>query len=171
MVQNYWGEDVRNQRKADKVEKVRQKEEQRQIELANPSARFAPTQVTYTDTTFAHPPPLEYTLRTRWKSISIFWTLVFLDVVCMPIVLYFCLWYLTHLSHNAVFSISTGALGTVSIVEYFLRFHNLWKNGSTCRVIGARRWYLDFFHWNLSIGWTGVMLELIMQALAKRLVV
>lgn len=41
-----------------------------------------------------------------------------------------------------VFSISTGALGTVSIVEYFLRFHRLWRKGSTCRVIGAQRFYV-----------------------------
>jgi hypothetical protein len=29
-------------------------------------------------------------------------------------------------------------------------------------VIGARRWYLDAFHWNYSLGWIVVMLELIM---------
>jgi hypothetical protein len=37
----------------------------------------------------------------------------------------------------------------------------LWKSDSNCRVIGARRWYLDFFHWNISIAWMAVMLELI----------
>jgi hypothetical protein len=37
----------------------------------------------------------------------------------------------------------------------------LWKADSNCRVIGARRWYLDFFHWNISIAWMAVMLELI----------
>jgi hypothetical protein len=67
---------------------------------------------------------------------------VFIDVVCLPIALYFGLWYGTHLSHNAVFSISTGALGTVSIIEYFIRWYKLFKKGSNCRVIGARRYYV-----------------------------
>ncbi|KAJ9656856.1 hypothetical protein H2201_008418 [Coniosporium apollinis] len=126
-----------------------------------PSARHAPTQVTFTDPDFTKPPPLNYTLRTRIKSIWIFWTLVVLDCVCLPIALYFGLWYGTSLSHNAVFSISTGALGTVSIVEYFIRFRRLWRKGSTCRVIGARRFYLDWFHWTLSVAWIAVMIELI----------
>jgi hypothetical protein len=121
----------------------------------------AATQVQYTDPDFASPPDLNYGLRQRKKSIVIFWTLVVLDCVAMPIALYFGLWYGTSLSHNAVFSISTGALGTVSIVEYFLRFHRLWRKGSTCRVIGAKRFYLDWFHWNLSLAWIAVMIELI----------
>lgn len=82
---------------------------------------------------------------------------------------------------SLVFSITTAAIGTVSVVEYFIRFRRLWRRGSTCRVIGARRWYvslrtakrllstaacslsqqLDWFHWNLSLAWIAVMIELI----------
>jgi len=153
--------------KAKKEEEAKAKETRKQLELAHPSARFAPTQVVYADLSFEHPPPLEYSLRTRKKSIIIFWTLIFLDCVCMPIVLYFTLWYATNLSHNAVFSISTGALGTVSIVEYFIRFRRLWRRNSNCRVIGARRYYLDFFHWNLSIAWLAVMIELIVGTIPE----
>jgi hypothetical protein len=82
----------------------------------------------------------------------------------MPIGLYFGLWFeLTRdqLSANALFSISTALLGTVSMVEYFIRFARLWKKQSDCRVIGAQRWYLDWFHWNLSVAWIFVMIELI----------
>ncbi|KAF2280976.1 uncharacterized protein EI97DRAFT_429071 [Westerdykella ornata] len=128
------------------------------------SAQFPHTQVTYADPDFTTPPPLNYTLRTRKKAIFFFWTLIILDCVFMPIGLYFGMWYGTtrdQLSANAVFSISTALLGTVSIVEYFIRFHRLWKKNSRCRVIGARRWYLDWFHWNLSVGWFFVMIELI----------
>jgi hypothetical protein len=125
-----------------KAEDLKKKDEQKKNELANPSSRFAPTQVVYADLSFEHPPPLNYTLRTRKKSLFIFWGLIFLDCICMPLILYFVLWYCTNLSHNAVFSISTGALGSVSIFEYFLRFRRLWKKGSTCRVIGARRYYV-----------------------------
>ena len=88
------------------------------------------------------PPPLEYSLRVRKLYIFIFWSLVFIDSIAMPIALYFGLFYGTNLSHNTVFSISTAALGGVSIIEYFLRFWRLWKKGSTCRAIGARRAYV-----------------------------
>ncbi|KAF2454830.1 hypothetical protein BDY21DRAFT_290447 [Lineolata rhizophorae] len=128
--------------------------------VSNLNAIRPPTQVVY-DPDFAEPPGLNYTLRTRIKSITIFWTLCALDTIAMPIALYFGLWYGTGLSHNAVFSISTGALGTVSIVEYFLRFHRLWKVDSNCRVIGAQRFYLDWFQWTLSFAWIAVMIELI----------
>ncbi|KAL6706918.1 hypothetical protein ACN47E_005061 [Coniothyrium glycines] len=130
----------------------------------NPHSIYPHTQITYDDPDFRRPPPLGYSLRPRKKAIFWFWTLIFLDCICMPIGLYFGLWYgLTRdqLSANAVFSISTALLGTVSIVEYFVRFHRLWKKKSNCRVIGAQRWYLDWFHWNLSVGWFFVMIELI----------
>lgn len=112
----------------------------------NPSALYPHTQVVFDDPDFAHPPPLNYSLRPRKKSIFWFWFLIFLDCVCMPIGLYFGLWYgLTRdqLSANAVFSISTALLGTVSIVEYFIRFNRLWRKNSNCRVIGAKRFYVS----------------------------
>lgn len=115
------------------------------------------------------PPPLNYTLRTRKMAIFIFWSFIVFDSVVMPIALYFGLWYgvgppakKQTLSANAVFSIVTAAIGGASIVEYAVRFWRLWKKGSTCRVIGARRWYLDLFHWNYSLAWIIVMFELIM---------
>lgn len=85
------------------------------------------------------PPPLRYSLGPRKWKLIFFWTLVVVDSVAMPIALYFGLWYGTTLSPNAVFSIVTAALGGVSIVEYFVRFWSLFKKGSTCRPIGARR--------------------------------
>ncbi|KAJ8608047.1 hypothetical protein MRB53_039882 [Persea americana] len=110
-------------------------------------------------------PPLNYTLRTRKRSIAFFWTLILIDCIGVPIGLYFGLWYGLHvhgkMSANAVFSISTGCLGGVSIVEYFVRFWRLFKKGSTCRVLHARRWYLDWFHWNFSAAWFFIMCELI----------
>jgi hypothetical protein len=115
------------------------------------SQRFPHTQVSFlpagtTDGSaidpLATPPDLNYTLRTRKKSLAIFWALVLIDCIAVPIALYFGLWYGTNLSHNAVFSISTGAIGTVSVVEYFIRFRRLWRKGSHCRVIGARRCYV-----------------------------
>jgi hypothetical protein len=119
------------------------------------------------------PPSLNYTLRTRKLSIAIFWSLIVFDTVVLPIGLYFGLWYgvgpgtntptekREKLSANAVFSIVTAAVGGASIVEYFIRLRRLWRKNSTCRVIGARRWYLDTFHWNYSLGWIVVMVELI----------
>lgn len=48
----------------------------------------------------SEPPPLPYSLRTRKKSIAIFWTLFVIDTLGQPLVLYWTLWYLTDLSHN-----------------------------------------------------------------------
>jgi hypothetical protein len=130
----------------------------------NAHAIYPHTQIAYDDPDFARPPPLKYSLRVRRKSIFWFWTLIFVDCILMPIGMYFGMWYgLTRdqLSANAVFSISTALLGTVSIVEYFIRFIRLWRKNSNCRVIGAQRHYLDWFHWNLSVGWFFVMIELI----------
>jgi hypothetical protein len=110
------------------------------------------TQITYDDPDFTRPPPLNYSLQVRRKSIFWFWTLIFVDCILMPIGLYFGMWYgLTRdqLSANAVFSISTALLGTVSIVEYFIRFIRLWRKESNCRVIGAKRYYVrhSTSHW------------------------
>lgn len=118
------------------------------------------------------PPPLNYTLHTRYKAIFIFWTFIVIDSVVMPIALYYGLWYgvgpgsVTDddnevMSANTVYSIVTAAIGGASILEYFVRFWRLFKKGSTCRVIGARRWYLDAFHWNYTLAWLIVMVELI----------
>lgn len=115
-----------------------------------------------TDAAFEpEPPPLNYSLWPRKWSITIFWSFVIIDSVFMPIGLYFGLWYGTNLSPNTVFSIVTAALGGISILEYVLRFRRLWIHKSTCRVIGARRAYLDWFHWNFSLGWVIIMVELI----------
>jgi hypothetical protein len=111
----------------------------------NPHAIYPHTQVTYDDPDFRKPPPLNYSLRTRKKAIFWFWLLIFIDCILMPIGMYFGMWYgLTRdqLSANAVFSISTALLGTVSIVEYFVRFARLWRKNSNCRVIGAQRYYV-----------------------------
>ncbi|KAK0275274.1 hypothetical protein LTR35_010905 [Friedmanniomyces endolithicus] len=107
------------------------------------------------------PPPLNYSLWKRKWSIVFFWGLIIIDCVFMPIGLYFGLWYGTNLTPNIVFSIVTAALGGISIFEYVLRFRRLFKKSSTCRVIGARRMYLDWFHWNFSLGWGIIMIELI----------
>jgi hypothetical protein len=112
----------------------------------NRHAIYPHTQVTYDDPDFRRPPPLEYSLRTRRKAIFWFWLLIFVDCILMPIGMYFGMWYgLTRdqLSANAVFSISTALLGTVSIVEYFVRFIRLWRKNSNCRVIGAQRYYVS----------------------------
>jgi hypothetical protein len=122
----------------------------------NAHAMYPHTQVTYDDPDFRRPPPLGYTLRTRRKAIFWFWTLIFIDCILMPIGMYFGMWYgLTReqLSANAVFSISTALLGTVSIVEYFVRFARLWRKNSNCRVIGAQRYYVST-EWSLMGAWT-----------------
>ncbi|KAF4763480.1 hypothetical protein HAV15_001889 [Penicillium sp. str.  len=75
----------------------------------------------------SEPPPLPYSLHTRKKSIAFFWTIFVVDTLAQPLILYWCLWYLTDLSPNLVFSIVTASLGGVSVFEYFYRLHNLFR--------------------------------------------
>ncbi|KEZ40790.1 Uncharacterized protein SAPIO_CDS8075 [Scedosporium apiospermum] len=124
----------------------------------------------------AEPPRLNYTLRTRKLSIFLWWTVIIIDSVAMPIGLYFGLWYgvgpgapkeRRKLSANAVFSIVTAAIGGASILEYFLRMWSLWKKDSDCRVIAGGRWHLDWFHWNFTLAWLIVMVELIVGSVQE----
>lgn len=91
------------------------------------------------------PPSLSYSLFApkRRRNIAIFWTLVVVDSVAMPIILYFVLWYHTDLSPNAVFSIVTAALGGVSIIDFQWRLWKLCRKGSGCRVEGAKWWHVS----------------------------
>lgn len=95
------------------------------------------TQVLYTDPDFEAPPPLNYSLRTRKKSLTIFWSLIFLDCICMPLALYFGLWYGTNLSHNAgEFLVrwgmrDKGLICGVGSVQYQ---HSSFRDSLDCRV-------------------------------------
>jgi hypothetical protein len=64
-------------------------QEPAQVELANSELP-----------THTEPPPLPYSLHTRKKSIFIFWTIFVIDTLGQPLIFYWCLWYLTDLSHN-----------------------------------------------------------------------
>ncbi|KAJ5239266.1 hypothetical protein N7468_003885 [Penicillium chermesinum] len=109
----------------------------------------------------SEPPPLPYTLRTRKKSIALFWTIFVIDTLGQPVALYWGLWYGTNLSHNLVFSIVTACLGGVSVFEYFFRLYNLLRKGSRARPLNAREGWLDFFHINFTIVWLILAVELI----------
>lgn len=91
------------------------------------------------------PPSLGYSLREpkRRRNIAIFWSMVVVDSVAMPLALYFALWYHTDLSPNTVFSIVTAALGGVSIADYGWRLWRLWKKNSDCRVEGVGRYHVS----------------------------
>ncbi|CAG7930214.1 unnamed protein product [Penicillium olsonii] len=101
----------------------------------------------------SEPPPLPYTLHTRKKSIAIFWTIFVVDTLAQPLILYWCLWYLTDLSPNLVFSVVTASLGGVSVFEYFYRLYNLFRKNSRARPLNARSSWLDFFQINFTIVW------------------
>lgn len=109
----------------------------------------------------SEPPPLPYSLRTRKKSIAIFWTIFIIDTLGQPLILYWTLWYLTDLSHNLVFSVVTAAIGGVSVFEYFYRLYNLRRKESRARPLNAQASWLDFFHINFTLVWLILAVELI----------
>ncbi|KAI9039618.1 uncharacterized protein KD926_009210 [Aspergillus affinis] len=109
----------------------------------------------------SEPPPLPYSLRTRKKSIAIFWSLFVLDLAAQPVALFWGLWYGTDLSHNMVFTIVTITLGGISVFEYFFRLYNLFRKDSKTRPLNAKKSWLDFFHINFTIVWLILAVELI----------
>jgi hypothetical protein len=86
---------------------------------------------------------LDYSLHTRKLTISLFWSLVVIDSVAMPIALYFGLQYGTSLDPNAVLSITMAALGGVSLIEYIYRTWRLVNRKSDCRYSGAKRHHVS----------------------------
>jgi hypothetical protein len=99
---------LRRRNSTQKAEDVRQREDARlererleAVYETHPSARFPATQIQYDDPSFTEPPSLNYSLRPRMKHIVIFWTLLAIDCIAVPLILYFVLWYHTNLSHNA----------------------------------------------------------------------
>ncbi|KAK8065182.1 hypothetical protein PG997_011929 [Apiospora hydei] len=114
------------------------------------------------------PPPLNYTLRGRRSGIALFVFYTFLDSLVLPVGLYFLLWYgfgpgnpkYHPLSASTVLTIVTTAIGGASIYELLLRAWRLWKKNSDCRVIGARRWYFDWFEWWFVFAWILIIIEI-----------
>ncbi|KAJ5295626.1 hypothetical protein PENANT_c001G10466 [Penicillium antarcticum] len=117
--------------------------------------------------THTEPPPLPYSLYTRKKSIAIFWTIFVIDTLGQPLIFYWCLWYLTDLSHNVVFSIVTASLGGVSVFEYFYRLYNLFRKHSRARPLNAPVSWLDFFQINFTIVWLILAVELIVGSVPE----
>ncbi|KAJ6184063.1 hypothetical protein N7519_005364 [Penicillium mononematosum] len=117
--------------------------------------------------TASEPPPLPYSLHTRKKSIAFFWTIFVIDTLAQPLILYWCLWYLTDLSHNVVFSIVTASLGGVSVFEYFYRLHHLFRKNSRARPLNSRVSWLDFFQINFTILWLILAVELVVGSVPE----
>ncbi|KAK8033990.1 hypothetical protein PG993_008985 [Apiospora rasikravindrae] len=119
------------------------------------------------------PPPLNYNLRGRRSGIALFVFYTFLDSLLLPVGLYFLLWYglgpgnpkYHPLSASTVLTIVTTAIGGASIYELLLRAWRLWKKNSDCRVIGARRWYFDWFEWWFVLGWILIIIEIVVYIL------
>jgi len=90
------------------------------------------------------PPPLNYSLRDRKKSIVIIWTIIILDACILPIVLFYALWF-TKVSHLTVISILSSVFGLSTLYHFANRMYYLCKKDSTCRPIGSKRRWLDAF--------------------------
>jgi len=96
------------------------------------------------------PPPLNYSLHDRKKSIAITWTILLCNSCLLPIVMFYSLWFTT-LSHSTVFDILSSIFGLPSLVHYGKRIHYLCKKNSTCRPIGSKRGWLDGVQWVVTL--------------------
>ena len=98
-------------------------------------------------------PPLPYSLRDHKLSISIIWTLLFLDTAVLPVALFYPLWYATDEPPWEVITITSCIFGVISGAEWFYRTWKLWRD-ETVRPFGSRsRWHFDFFHISYTLGY------------------
>lgn len=98
-------------------------------------------------------PPLPYSLRDHKLSISIIWTLLFLDTAILPVALFYPLWYATDEPPWEVITITSCIFGVISGAEWFYRTWKLWRDEKV-RPFGSRsRWYFDFFHISYTFGY------------------
>jgi len=117
------------------------------------------------------PPPLNYSLYDRKKSIAITWTIISCDSCFLPITLYYTLWFGTTLSHNMVFTIMTAAFGVPTIVNFSRRMYNLLKKDPVCRPIGSKRGWLDFFQLSFAVCFVLVTVQIVLATLPEEPIV
>jgi len=108
------------------------------------------------------PPELPYNLRDRKKWICIIWTIVCLNSCLFPIILFYALWYGTDLKHWVIFAITTCLVGILDVAPTLtLRAIKLIRTNDFSRPLGGRRWGMDFFMFNFTLGFILVAIELI----------
>jgi hypothetical protein len=95
------------------------------------------------------PPPLNYSLHDRKKSIAITWTIIVCDSCLLPIIMFYALWF-TKLSHTTVFNILSSIFGGPSFLQFAKRMYYLCKKDSMCRPVGSKRAWLDCFQWSFA---------------------
>jgi len=95
------------------------------------------------------PPPLDYSLHNRKKSIAITWTIILFDSCLLPIIAFYALWF-TKLSRTTVFNILSSIFGLPSFFQFGKRMYYLCRKDSTCRPIGGKRGGLDTFQWSFA---------------------
>ncbi|OJI88148.1 hypothetical protein ASPTUDRAFT_61539 [Aspergillus tubingensis CBS 134.48] len=105
---------------------------------------------------------LNYSLEKRKLRILIFWFLVFMDSVALPIGLYYLLTRCTTLSTSTIFNILTLTLFGTFVTETLQRSWSLWRKESKVRVRNAGRYYFDFTHWNILVSWVIIIAELVL---------
>ncbi|PYH37029.1 uncharacterized protein BO87DRAFT_394685 [Aspergillus neoniger CBS 115656] len=86
---------------------------------------------------------LNYSLEKRKLRILIFWFLVFIDSVALPIGLYYLLTRCTTLSTTTIFNILTLTLFGTFVTETLQRSWSLWRKESKVRVRNAGRYYVN----------------------------
>ncbi|KAF8428980.1 hypothetical protein EV426DRAFT_702762 [Tirmania nivea] len=96
---------------------------------------------------------LPYSLRVRKLKIAMIVLMVSLDGFLLPTCLFYVLKYAAHLSDARNVSITTGAFGFLSLIQYVLRLYRLLKpNSPYLPLHSPHRWYLDFYQFQFTLG-------------------
>ncbi|KAL7268212.1 hypothetical protein RUND412_009175 [Rhizina undulata] len=90
-------------------------------------------------------PQLPYSLRTRKLSIAIVWSIILIDQLFLPLILFFVLKYVKHMEDGSILGISFSIYGFVSVFQWNFRLFQLLRPSPKYRPLGAGRWAVDSY--------------------------
>ncbi|TFK85733.1 hypothetical protein K466DRAFT_587853 [Polyporus arcularius HHB13444] len=111
------------------------------------------------------PPPLNYTIKCNRRELAIivFFTLIFLEAGCLPLILFYSIRWGAHLSTTTNLAIITSLVGTYSGYKMARRSWYLFISDSSHqrRPLGASRFGPDAFTLQIGLAMTGFFTPLV----------
>ncbi|TVY16173.1 hypothetical protein LARI1_G006379, partial [Lachnellula arida] len=91
---------------------------------------------------------LPYSLHSRYRSITLAWTIIIIPPIFINLGLFYGLWYgRPHMDRIAVLTIPTAVLGIFTALAIIERIHKLTQKPPTFRPLNSPRHALDIFQW------------------------
>ncbi|KAL7266388.1 hypothetical protein RUND412_011067 [Rhizina undulata] len=108
-------------------------------------------------------PQLPYTLRTRKWSIAIIWFIILSDSLFLPLIVFFVLKDVKHMSDVNILGISNAAFGFVSIIQWFYRLFQLLRPSPKYRPLGTGRWSVDWYQIQFTLSFSVITVLVVLS--------